>query len=167
MPHKNSGGKPAPQAAARPAPARKPPPQPVNRAPPPAPVQSSGSGGSLLGNIVQGMAYGAGNAMAQRTIDAVLGPRTIQHETVDPAPAASNMVLKILGYGIEALKYVMSETETPNSKKQSNSSHNNERSAPQGRGKGRSDGTSNGQKWATNGRRSKPHSGKPSHKGTS
>ncbi|XP_042059052.1 uncharacterized protein C6C3.02c-like isoform X2 [Salvia splendens] len=67
--------------SSRPA-ARSPPPQKVNRAPPPAPVQG-GSGGSMLGStIAQGMAFGTGSAMAHRAVDAVMGPRTIQHETV-------------------------------------------------------------------------------------
>ncbi|KAJ1387032.1 Cysteine alpha-hairpin motif superfamily [Sesbania bispinosa] len=92
MPRRSSGGRsarPAPRAApARPAP------QPVNHAPPPAHVQ--GGGGSMLGGIgstiAQGMAFGTGSAVAHRAVDAVLGPRTIQHETVvaeaaAPAPA--------------------------------------------------------------------------------
>ena len=41
------------------------------------------------------MAFGTGSAVAHRAVDAVLGPRTIQHETVAseaaaaPAPAAT------------------------------------------------------------------------------
>ncbi|KAL0376019.1 UNVERIFIED_CONTAM: hypothetical protein Scaly_0719500 [Sesamum calycinum] len=98
MPRRSSGGRSA-RPAPRPA-ARSPPPQPVHHAPPPAPVQSS-SGGSMLGGIgstiAQGMAFGTGSAVAHRAVDAVMGPRTIQHETVvseavaAPAPAASNM----------------------------------------------------------------------------
>ncbi|KAJ9561250.1 hypothetical protein OSB04_006410 [Centaurea solstitialis] len=61
-----------------------------SRAPPPAPVQSSG--GSMLGGIgstiAQGMAFGGGSAVAHRAVDAVMGPRTIQHETVGVAAAA-------------------------------------------------------------------------------
>ncbi|XWS63075.1 hypothetical protein CRYUN_Cryun06bG0065500 [Craigia yunnanensis] len=76
-----SGSHPAP----RPAPARSPPPQPAQRAPPPISAQS-GSGGSMLGGIgstiAQGMAFGTGSAVAHRAVDAVMGPRTIQHETV-------------------------------------------------------------------------------------
>ncbi|KAK3016268.1 hypothetical protein RJ639_006099 [Escallonia herrerae] len=64
----------------------------VNRAPPPAPVQSSG-GGSMLGGlgstIAQGMAFGTGSAVAHRAVDAVMGPRTIQHETVAPEATAA------------------------------------------------------------------------------
>ncbi|KAL0335040.1 UNVERIFIED_CONTAM: hypothetical protein Sradi_4715900 [Sesamum radiatum] len=88
--------RPAPHPAA----SRNPPPQPVNHAPPPAPVQSS-SGGSILGGIgstiAQGMAFGTGSAVAHRAVDAVMGPRTIQHETVvseaaaTPAPNAPSM----------------------------------------------------------------------------
>jgi coiled-coil-helix-coiled-coil-helix domain-containing protein 10 len=43
-----------------------------------------------------GMAFGTGSAVAHRAVDAVMGPRTIQHETVvseagAAAPAASSM----------------------------------------------------------------------------
>ncbi|XP_057787969.1 uncharacterized protein C6C3.02c-like [Salvia miltiorrhiza] len=96
MARRSSGGR-SSRPAPRPA-ARSPPPQKVNSAPPPAPVQG-GSGGSMLGSIgstiAQGMAFGTGSAMAHRAVDAVMGPRTIQHETVAseaaaaPAPSAS------------------------------------------------------------------------------
>ncbi|KAI8532406.1 hypothetical protein RHMOL_Rhmol11G0212700 [Rhododendron molle] len=99
MPRRSSGGRSAPRAAPRPAPVRNPP-QPVSHAPPPAPVQG-GSGGSMLGalgaTIAQGMAFGTGSAVAHRAVDAVMGPRTIQHETVvsesapAPAPTANSM----------------------------------------------------------------------------
>ncbi|KAI3525533.1 hypothetical protein L1887_04389 [Cichorium endivia] len=88
MPRRSSGGR-----SAR-APARAPPPAPVNRAPPPAPVQPS-SGGSMLGGIgstiAQGLAFGTGSAVAHRAVDSIMGPRTIQHETVPGAavPEAS------------------------------------------------------------------------------
>uniref|UniRef100_A0A6M2F137 CHCH domain-containing protein n=1 Tax=Populus davidiana TaxID=266767 RepID=A0A6M2F137_9ROSI len=75
-------------------------PDAVNHASPPAHAQSSG-GGSLLGGIgstiAQGMAFGTGSAVAHRAVDAVMGPRTIQHETMvseaaaPSAPAASSM----------------------------------------------------------------------------
>lgn len=35
------------------------------------------------------MAFGAGSAVAHRAVDSVLGPRTIQHETVATGPSAS------------------------------------------------------------------------------
>ena len=35
------------------------------------------------------MAFGTGSAMAHRAVDAVMGPRTIQHETVVSEAAAS------------------------------------------------------------------------------
>ncbi|KAG6762521.1 hypothetical protein NC652_023359 [Populus alba x Populus x berolinensis] len=99
MPRRSSGGRSA-RPAPRPAPARSPPPQTVNHAPPPVHTQSSG-GGSLLGGIgstiAQGMAFGTGSAVAHRAVDAVMGPRTIQHETMvseaaaPSAPAASSM----------------------------------------------------------------------------
>ncbi|KAL9284897.1 hypothetical protein ACSQ67_024721 [Phaseolus vulgaris] len=94
MARRSSGGRsarPAPRAAPRPAP------QPARNAPPPAPVQSGG--GSMLGGIgstiAQGMAFGTGSAVAHRAVDAIMGPRTIQHEAVvsdvatAPAPAAN------------------------------------------------------------------------------
>ncbi|OWM87719.1 hypothetical protein CDL15_Pgr016415 [Punica granatum] len=71
----------------------------LNQASPPAPMQSGG-GGSILGGIgstiAQGMAFGTGSAVAHRAVDAVMGPRTIQHETVvsevaaSPAPAPTS-----------------------------------------------------------------------------
>ncbi|XP_057787972.1 uncharacterized protein LOC131005170 isoform X2 [Salvia miltiorrhiza] len=97
MPRRSSGGRsarPAPRAATP-----RNPPQPVRQAPPPAPVHSS-SGGSMLGGgigstIAQGAAFGTGSAVAHRAVDAVMGPRTIQHEAVvseaiAPTPTASN-----------------------------------------------------------------------------
>ncbi|KAL9414611.1 hypothetical protein AB3S75_042970 [Citrus x aurantiifolia] len=85
MPRRSSGGRSAPRPAAR-----SPPPKPVHHAPPPAPAQS---GGSMLGGIgstiAQGMAFGTGSAVAHRAVDAVMGPRTIQHETVVSEAAAS------------------------------------------------------------------------------
>ncbi|GMY25230.1 Synaptonemal complex protein 1 [Fagus crenata] len=87
---RRSSGRSAPRAAPRRAPVRNPP-QTVNQAPPPAPVQSGG-GGSILGGIgstiAQGMAFGTGSAVAHRAVDAVMGPRTIQHETVASEAAA-------------------------------------------------------------------------------
>jgi hypothetical protein len=81
-------------ARSRPAPRAAPvrnPPQPARQAPPPAPAQNGG--GSILGGIgstiAQGMAFGTGSAMAHRAVDAVMGPRTIQHETVVSEAAAS------------------------------------------------------------------------------
>ncbi|XP_028788766.1 uncharacterized protein LOC114744778 [Neltuma alba] len=50
------------------------------------------------GKIVVGMAFGTGGAVAHRAVDAVMGPQTIQHETVvaegaavAPAPAANSL----------------------------------------------------------------------------
>ncbi|KAL5217291.1 hypothetical protein ABZP36_017975 [Zizania latifolia] len=74
------------RSAPRRAPVRNPP-QSATRAPPPAPAQSGG--GSFLGTIAQGMAFGTGSAMAHRAVDAVMGPRTVQHETVVSEAAAS------------------------------------------------------------------------------
>ncbi|KAI4318451.1 hypothetical protein MLD38_032152 [Melastoma candidum] len=90
MARRSSGGRPAPRAASRPA-SRSPPPQPVSHAPPPAPIQSSSGGGILSGigsTIAQGMAFGTGSAVAHRAVDAVMGPRTVQHEMVGASAAA-------------------------------------------------------------------------------
>ncbi|XP_058766510.1 uncharacterized protein LOC131640122 [Vicia villosa] len=95
MARRSSGGRSA-RPAPRAAPAR---PAPANHAPPPANVQSGG--GSMLSGIgstiAQGMAFGGGSAVAHRAVDAVMGPRTIQHETVvseaaaaAPAPTANS-----------------------------------------------------------------------------
>ncbi|CAD6214052.1 unnamed protein product [Miscanthus lutarioriparius] len=89
MPRRSSGRS-APRPAPRAAPVRNPP-QPARQAPPPAPVRDGG--GSILGGIgstiAQGMAFGTGSAMAHRAVDAVMGPRTIQHETVVSEAAAA------------------------------------------------------------------------------
>ncbi|KNA02733.1 hypothetical protein SOVF_215880 [Spinacia oleracea] len=98
MARRSGGGRSAPRPAARPV---RNPPQPAQRAPPPAPAQAS-SGGSMLGGlgatIAQGVAFGTGSAVAHRAVDAVMGPRTIQHETVgteaagaSPAPSNSSV----------------------------------------------------------------------------
>ncbi|XP_077219574.1 uncharacterized protein LOC143853723 isoform X2 [Tasmannia lanceolata] len=90
MPRRSSG-RPAPRPAPRRAPVRNSP-QPARQAPPPAPVQGGG-GGSMLGaigsTIAQGMAFGTGSAVAHRAVDAVMGPRTIQHEAVVSEAAAT------------------------------------------------------------------------------
>ncbi|WOK99380.1 hypothetical protein Cni_G08092 [Canna indica] len=93
MPRRSSGGRSASRSAPRPAPMRNPP-QPARQAPPPAPAPAQG-GGSILGGIgstiAQGVAFGTGSAIAHRAVDAVMGPRTIQHETVvSEAPAAAS-----------------------------------------------------------------------------
>ncbi|KAF3544753.1 hypothetical protein DY000_02005851 [Brassica cretica] len=93
MGRRSSGGRSAPRP--RPAAARSPPPQTVNRAPPPAPAaQASGGGGGMLSGIgstiAQGMAFGTGSAVAHRAVDAVMGPRTIQHEGVETASASAS-----------------------------------------------------------------------------
>ncbi|KAK2662860.1 hypothetical protein Ddye_001434 [Dipteronia dyeriana] len=94
------------RSASRPAPrpaARSPPPQTVNHSPPPAPAQSGGGGGSLLGGIgstiAQGMAFGTGSAVAHRAVDAVMGPRTIQHESVVSEAASAAPVSTTSSFG--------------------------------------------------------------------
>ncbi|GMN40181.1 hypothetical protein TIFTF001_009406 [Ficus carica] len=65
----------------------------VARAPPPAPVQSGNGSvmGGLGATIADGLAFGTGSAVAHRAVDAMLGPRVIQHDTVaSPAPAAAS-----------------------------------------------------------------------------
>lgn len=94
MPRRSSGGRSAP----RPKPVSHPP-QPAAHAPPPAPVQQGG--GSMLGSIgstiAEGMAFGTGSAIAHRAVDAVLGPRTVQHEVVQAeAPAAAQTSVPVM-----------------------------------------------------------------------
>nr|ABK21201.1 unknown [Picea sitchensis]ABK22202.1 unknown [Picea sitchensis] len=101
MARRGGGGRPAPRAAPR-APVRSPP-QPVSHAPPPAPVQPSGGGSMLSGigsTIAQGVAFGTGSAIAHRAVDAVVGPRTVQHEYA-PAetPAAQTGSLSVANMG--------------------------------------------------------------------
>ncbi|XP_047334898.1 uncharacterized protein LOC124938500 isoform X2 [Impatiens glandulifera] len=97
MPRRSSSGGRSARPAPRPSPVRNPP-QTASHAPPPATVQGGG-GGSLLGGIgstiAQGMAFGTGSAVAHRAVDAVMGPRTIQHEAVasqaTAAPVTNSM----------------------------------------------------------------------------
>uniref|UniRef100_A0A7N0UGG1 CHCH domain-containing protein n=1 Tax=Kalanchoe fedtschenkoi TaxID=63787 RepID=A0A7N0UGG1_KALFE len=92
MARRSGGGGRSARPAPRAAPMRNPP-APVNRAPPPAPAPAQGGGGMLSGigsTIAQGMAFGTGSAMAHRAVDAVMGPRTIQHEiSATESPAAA------------------------------------------------------------------------------
>ncbi|CAM8923977.1 hypothetical protein QQ045_022683 [Rhodiola kirilowii] len=78
---RRSGGGRSARPAPRAAPMRNPP-APVNRAPPPAtaPAQGGGMMSGIGSTIAQGLAFGTGSAMAHRAVDAVVGPRTIQHE---------------------------------------------------------------------------------------
>lgn len=48
-----------------------------------------------------GMAFGTGSAVAHRAVDAIMGPRTIQHETVGESAAAPAAAAPSLG-GAEA-----------------------------------------------------------------
>ncbi|XP_058224897.1 uncharacterized protein C6C3.02c-like [Rhododendron vialii] len=81
----------APRPAAR-APLRNPP-QPAARAPPPAPLQRAPATGGLGSVVAEGMAFGGGNAIAHRAVDAMMGPRTIRHETVDSSVPSAAPVL--------------------------------------------------------------------------
>ncbi|KAL5705313.1 hypothetical protein ACHQM5_023632 [Ranunculus cassubicifolius] len=80
---RRSSGRPAPRPAAR-RPVQNAP-APASHAPPPA-AAPQGQSGSLMGSIgstiAQGMAFGAGSEVAHRAVEAVMGPRTIKHETV-------------------------------------------------------------------------------------
>lgn len=76
-----------PTRSASPAPAR----APAQNTPAPAaaapsalssPMAPSGGGGMLsgiVGGVVQGMAFGTGSAIAHRAVDAVAGPRQVEH----------------------------------------------------------------------------------------
>ncbi|KAK9942990.1 hypothetical protein M0R45_008622 [Rubus argutus] len=84
MPRRSSGGR-----SARPASRRAP--APVSQAPAPAQSERSRGIGSM---IAEGMAFGGGSAIAQRAVEALMGPRTIRYETVvsdAPAPTAGSM----------------------------------------------------------------------------
>ncbi|XP_050938285.1 uncharacterized protein LOC103488112 isoform X3 [Cucumis melo] len=48
--------------------------------------------GGLGATIAQGMAFGTGSAVAHRAVDAVMGPRTIQHETIDSSASSAPSV---------------------------------------------------------------------------
>eukprot|EP00397_Hematodinium_sp_SG-2012_P053613 GEMP01064141.1.p1 GENE.GEMP01064141.1~~GEMP01064141.1.p1 ORF type:complete len:159 (+),score=54.30 GEMP01064141.1:66-542(+) len=75
---------PAPAAAA-------PPPAAAPAAAPPAPAQGGGMMSGLMGSMASGMAMGTGMAVANRAVDAVMGPRQTEvvHKTEGaPAPAA-------------------------------------------------------------------------------
>lgn len=52
---------------------------------------------NALFSSVTGMAFGTGSAVAHRAVDAVLGPRTIQHETVVTEAAASVPTMNSVG----------------------------------------------------------------------
>lgn len=45
--------------------------------------------GGLGATMAQGMALGTGSAIAHRAMDAVMGPRVVQHETVAAEAAAA------------------------------------------------------------------------------
>jgi hypothetical protein len=51
--------------------------------------------GGLMGSVVSGMATGAGMGMGQRAIDAVMGPRQVEHVHSGGAPAAAPVKCQI------------------------------------------------------------------------
>ncbi len=64
-------------------------------------VLNSAGGGLLSGigsTIVQGMAFGTGSAIAHRAVDAVAGPRVVQHEhTNAPSDGSSAAAAPSMG----------------------------------------------------------------------
>lgn len=48
---------------------------------------------SMCYNQCTGMAFGGGNAIAHRAVDAMMGPRTIRHETVASSVPSAAPVL--------------------------------------------------------------------------
>lgn len=52
--------------------------------------------------LIIGMAFGTGSAVAHRAVDAVMGPRTIQHETVVSEAAASAAPTMSNGGGLDS-----------------------------------------------------------------
>ncbi|XP_002981832.2 coiled-coil-helix-coiled-coil-helix domain-containing protein 10, mitochondrial isoform X1 [Selaginella moellendorffii] len=67
-------------------------PAPAYHAPPPAPVpqpSAGGIGGGIAATMVDGLVFGAGNAVAHRAADAIMGPRVVQHEMTPSSQAAS------------------------------------------------------------------------------
>ncbi|THU74076.1 hypothetical protein C4D60_Mb04t29530 [Musa balbisiana] len=120
MPRRSSGGRSAPRAARRPAPVRNPPQPAHQAPPPaPVQGGGSILGGigstiaqgydviyllfhftfcilnlwidlAHMGCRLPGVAFGTGSAVAHRAVDAVMGPRTFQHETIaSEAPTAA------------------------------------------------------------------------------
>mmetsp|Transcript_62513 Transcript_62513/g.167436 ORF Transcript_62513/g.167436 Transcript_62513/m.167436 type:complete len:143 (-) Transcript_62513:252-680(-) len=96
MPRRSSGRSSAPtRAAPAPAaPARQPPPAAAPAAAPPAAAPAAGGGmmSGLAGSMMSGMAAGVGMSVANRAVDAVMGPRQTEvvhrHEGGE-APAAA------------------------------------------------------------------------------
>jgi len=70
-----------------------------------APVQTTSGGGGmmsgLLGTVAQGFMFGSGSAVAHRAVDAVAGPRTVEHVHTgapgEPVPPASAMPMADIG----------------------------------------------------------------------
>lgn len=62
--------------------------QPMMQHAPPA-QQGGGLMSNIAGGIMNGMTFGVGSAVANRAVDAIMGPRTVQHEYVNAPPAAA------------------------------------------------------------------------------
>ncbi|KAJ4760522.1 hypothetical protein LUZ62_070897 [Rhynchospora pubera] len=91
MARRSSGGRPAPRPAPRPSqPRMRNPPAPAKPAPPPAPAANRGGSifRSIGGSIADGFGWGVGTSIGHRAVEAVMGPRVIQHAHVSSAPAA-------------------------------------------------------------------------------
>eukprot|EP01068_Selenidium_serpulae_P016394 Selendium_serpulae@DN6292_c0_g1_i1.p1 len=76
-----------------PASRRAPPPAPPPQAAPPATQQGGGMMSNLAGSVVGGIGTGVGFSVANRAVDAVMGPRKTEvvhtHQDGQPAPAAA------------------------------------------------------------------------------
>merc|ERR1719161_1214919 len=81
----------APARAPPPPAAAPPPPAAAPAAAPPAPAAGGGMMSGLMGSMASGMATGVGFSMANRAVDAVMGPRQTEvvhrHEGGQQAPA--------------------------------------------------------------------------------
>ena len=69
-------------------------PAPVTAPPSPPPMSGSGSVGggfvsNMVGNVASGMASGVGFGVAQRAVDAVMGPRSMEVVHTNNAPLTS------------------------------------------------------------------------------
>mmetsp|Transcript_81109 Transcript_81109/g.217919 ORF Transcript_81109/g.217919 Transcript_81109/m.217919 type:complete len:186 (-) Transcript_81109:389-946(-) len=66
------------------------PPPAISMAPPPAAAPSGGGFiSNFMGNVVSGVALGTGSAIANRAVDAVMGPRQMEVVHKDASPAAA------------------------------------------------------------------------------
>ncbi|KAL8275366.1 hypothetical protein Esti_000688 [Eimeria stiedai] len=81
-------------------------PAPVAAPPSPPPMTGGGSGGgfvsNMVGNVASGMASGVGFGVAQRAVDAVMGPRSMEVvHTNGPVTAASAQTMQQAAPGFQ------------------------------------------------------------------